>query len=158
TRTVASAGEGGGTRPLRAAPPSPGGERATGRGGGTAVAAATSSAESEIVTALLRRGLSEQQARAVVQNAVRQGVVEKVQALVKRPGYRNPENLPSFLAHWNAGNEGKAQALEDAVARLQQGHEVALEGGGADVVDYSTREAIQHKRIFGKDEKVLRAR
>jgi len=43
------------------------------------------------------------------------------------------------------------QALEDAVARLQKGHKVALEGGGADVVDYTTKEAIQHKRIFGQE-------
>ena len=44
------------------------------------------------------------------------------------------------------------QALEDAVARLQKQHKVALEGGGADVVDYTTKEAIQHKRIFGEKE------
>jgi hypothetical protein len=36
------------------------------------------------------------------------------------------------------------------VTRLRKGHQVALEGGGADVVDYTMREAIQHKRIFGE--------
>jgi hypothetical protein len=46
-------------------------------------------------------------------------------------------------------NEGKVQELEDAISRLQQGHGVALGGGGADVMDYTKREAIQHKRIFG---------
>src|SRR5204863_436195 len=57
-----------------------------------------------------------------------------------------------FLGEWKPdGNEGKVQALEDAVARLQKGHQVALEGGGADVVDYTTREAVQHKRIFRRD-------
>ena len=101
----------------------------------------------------MRHGLSEQQARAAAELAVQHGVAEKVQALVKSPGYyRNPENLPRFLGEWKPdGNEGKVQALEDAVARLQAKHEVALEGGGADVVDYTTREAIQHKRIFRRD-------
>jgi hypothetical protein len=154
-RTTASAGEGGGNKPLRATPPSPAETRAVaGRAGGTVAAAA--SAESEIVTALMRKGLSEQQARGVADAAAKNGVVEKVQALAKSPGYRNPENLPKFLSDWNAMEEGKVQALEDAVARLQQRHQVALEGGGADVVDYTTREAIQHKRIFGKGEEALR--
>jgi len=151
-RTAASAGEGGGNKPLRATPPSSAGTRATsGRGGGT-VAAAAASAESEIVAALVRHGLSEQQARAVASSAAKNGVVEKVQALVTSPGYKNPENLSGFLSEWKAGGrEGKVQALEDAVARLQKGHRVALEGGGADVVDYTAREAIQHKRIFGRE-------
>lgn len=54
-----------------------------------------------------------------------------------------------FLTGWNPKDEGKIQALEDALSRLRRGHQVALEGGGTDVVDYTTREAIQHKRIFG---------
>jgi len=155
--TVASAGEGGGNRPLRAAPPlSSAGTRATGGRGGSTVAAAFASSESEIAAALMRKGLSEQQARQAAQLAVQRGVAEKVQALVKSDGFRNPENLSSFLRKWKLeGNEGKLQALEDAVARLQRGDVVALEGGGADVLDYTTKEAIQHKRIFGKGEKAL---
>jgi len=151
---VASAGEGGGTKPLRAAPPSSSstGTRTTGGRGSGTVAAPAASAESEIAAALMRRRLSEPQARQAAQFAVQRGVVERVKALVESPGYKNPENLPSFLRKWKLeGNEGKAQALEDAVARLQRGDEVALEGGGADVVDYTTREAIQHKRIFGAE-------
>jgi polyhydroxyalkanoate synthesis regulator phasin len=155
-RTVASAGEGGGNKPLRAAPPSSSaGTRATGGRGGGAVAAAAASAEEDIVAAMVRRHrLSEQQARAVADAAAKNGVVEKVQALVKSPGdYKNPENLSGFLSEWKAsGKEGKVQALEDAVARLQKQHKVALEGGGADVVDYTAKEAIQHKRIFGEKE------
>ena len=155
--TVASAGEGGSNKPLRAAPPSSAGTRATGGRGGGTVAAAATSAESEIVAALIRKGLSEQQARGAAQFAVQRGIAEKVQALVKSPGYKNPERLPKFLNDWKAsGKEGKAQALEDAVARLQKGHQVALEGGGADVVDYTAKEAIQHKRIFGEGENALR--
>jgi len=151
----ASAGQGGGNKPLRANPPSSAGTRATGGRGGGTVAAAAASAESEIVTALMRRGLSEQQARAAAQFAVNDRVVEQVQALVKSPGYKNPDRLPKFLNDWNTTGEGKVQALEDAVARLQEGHEVALEGGGADVVDYTVHETIQHKRIFGKGEDAL---
>jgi len=148
----ASVSEGGGNKPLRAAPPSSAGTQATGGRGGGSVAAAAASAESEIVTALMRHRLSEQQARAAAQLAVRRGVVEKVEALAKSPGYKNPEDLSGFLGEWKpGGKEGKAQALEDALARLQAKHEVALEGGGADVVDYTAREAIQHKRIFGKE-------
>jgi len=161
-RTVASAGEGGGNEPLRATPPSPAETRAAGGRGRGTVAAAAASAESDIATALMRRGLSEQQARAAAQLAVRRGVVrrgvvEKVQALVESPGYRNPENLQKFLNDWKInGSEGKVQALDDAMARLEKGHAVALEGGGADVVDYTAREAIQHKRIFGEGKTALR--
>jgi len=156
--SVASAGEGGANTPLRAAPPSSAETRATGGRGGGAVAAAAASAEEDIVAALVRRHrLSEQQARAVADAAAKNGVVEKVQALVKSPGdYKNPEKLSGFLRKWNPTEEGKVQALEDAVARLQKQHKVALEGGGADVVDYTTKEAIQHKRIFGKGEDALR--
>ena len=84
-------------------------------------------------------------------------MAERVKALVKSPGdYKNPENLPGFLRKWKLeGNEGKVQALEDAVDRLQKQHKVALEGGGADVVDYTTKEAIQHKRIFGEGKDAL---
>ncbi|HYV49503.1 MAG TPA: hypothetical protein VFA20_31810 [Myxococcaceae bacterium] len=158
---MASAGEGGGIRPLRAAPPSSaegqgptGGRGGGGRGGGT-VAASAASAESEIAAALGGKGLSEQQARQTAQFAVQRGVAERVKALVKSPDYTNPEKLPKFLDDWNPKTEGKVQALEDAVARLQKQHKVALEGGGADVVDYTTREAIQHKRIFGEGEDAL---
>jgi hypothetical protein len=154
-QVVASASEGGGNRPLRSASPSSAETRATGgRAVGTVTAAA--SAESEIAAALMRRGLSEQQAKAAARFAVEKGIAGKVQALVKNPGYRNPEKLPRFLDDWNTKNEGKVQALEDAVARLQKRHEVALEGGGADVVDYTAREAIQHKRIFGSGEEALK--
>src|SRR6185369_14598879 len=95
-------------------------------------------------------------ARQAAQFAARNGVAEKVEALVNSRGFKNPENLPKFLNDWNAAEEGKVQALEDAVARLQKGHEVALEGGGADVVDYTTKEALQHKRIFGEGRTALR--
>jgi len=154
--TVANAGEGGGTKPLRAAPPSSAGMQTTGGRGGGTVAAASASAESEIATELMRKGLSEPQARVAAQLAVRRGVAEKVQALAKSPDYKNPEKLPKFLNDWNPTEEGKVQALEDAVARLQQQHKVALEGGGADVVDYTAKEAIQHKRLFGEGKDALR--
>ncbi|HYV47872.1 MAG TPA: hypothetical protein VFA20_23595 [Myxococcaceae bacterium] len=106
---VASAGEGGRTKPLRASPPSSVGARATGgrgggRGGGTE-AAAPASAESEITTALMRLRLSEQQARQAAQSAAKNGVVDEVEALVNSPGFKNPENLPKFLNDWNAAEE-----------------------------------------------------
>jgi len=150
---VASAGEGGGTKPLRGAPPSSAaGQGPTGGRGGGTVAAPAASSELEIAAVLRGKGLSEQQVQAVASNAAKNGLLEKIRALVKGRGYKNPENLSGFLGEWKAdGKEGKVQALEDAIARLQKGHEVALEGRGADVVDYTTKEAIQHKRIYGPD-------
>src|SRR5204863_9085127 len=38
------------------------------------------------------------------------------------------------------------QALDDGLARLNQGHDVSIEAE-ADVVDHTTKEAIQHKQV-----------
>jgi len=81
-------------------------------------------------------------------------VLKRVEVLVRDPRFRNPEELRHFLQGWRPSQEGKVQALEDALARLQKNHHVALENGSADVVDYTTREAIQHKRIFGEGDSI----
>src|ERR1043165_2167736 len=98
----------------------------------------------------------ESQAWTATGLALQHSIAEDVLALVKSPGYRNPEKLLSFLRSWKPELEGKVQALQDTIARLKKGHAVALEGHGADVVDFTTREAIQHKRIFGEGRGALR--
>ena len=147
-KVVASAEGGGPKKPLNAAPPTSQGTRAPG-GRGSRSIAATARSEEEIVAALMRRQLQAHQAQTIARRATELGITDKVEELVKSKGYRNPEKLREFLDRWKGKLEGKIQELEDALERLSMGHEVALGGGGADVVDYTTREAIQHKRIFG---------
>jgi hypothetical protein len=149
-KLVASAGDGTPKTALNPVPPSAQGTRAAGEGKGTRPVAPAPARESAITAALVQRGISLKQAQDTAMAAARAGVLDKVEVLVKSPGYRNPEKLRDFLESWNRAKEGKIQALHDAVTRLRKGHQVALEGGGADVVDYTAREAIQHKRIFGQ--------
>jgi hypothetical protein len=152
---VASAGDRGPKKPLNPVPPASQGTRATGTNRAPQPNARATTSQAEIAAALVRRGIPETQARKTAGMAADHGVLDKVEKLVKSPGYRNPENLGKFLDGWNPQNEGKIQALDDALTRLRGGHEVALEGGGADVVDYTTCEAIQHKRIFGESERAI---
>lgn len=155
TRVVASAGDGRPKAPLNAAAPSSQPSRAPGEGRAGRPVVPLAAKEAEVAAALVQRGIPAGQAQDAVRDAVAAGVLDKVEVLVKSPGYRNPQQLGTFLRGWNKANEGKIQALEDVVMRLRQGRQVALEGGGADVVDYTKREAIQHKRIFGTSDKGL---
>jgi hypothetical protein len=150
---VASAGEDAPSKALNPAPPSLQPGEAPSQGGSRRLSVPAASSEAEIAAALAQRGIPAAQAQKTAQAAAEAGVLELVEVLVKSRGYRNPQRLRAFLKGWKPAEEGKIQALEDAVTRLRKGHEVALEGGGADVVDYTTREAIQHKRIFGESDK-----
>lgn len=150
TGAVASTGEGGPKKPLTAAPPASQSVRAGSGGRSPWRAAPLSTGEAEVASALMSRGIPELQAQAIARRATELRVLEQIGELARNSRYRNPEGLRDFLDRWNRQNEGKIQALEDAVSRVRKGHEVALEGEGADVVDYTTHEAIQHKRIFGE--------
>ena len=140
-------------------PPSP--ERAGPQSdsGGTAGRAAPatvalSERELAVASALVKKGVPAAQAEGTARLASELGVMEDVETLARSPGYRNPRSLRKFLIEFRKGSRGHAQALDDAARRARLGHEVVLDGAGADVVDYSVEikgvrgEAIQHKHVW----------
>src|SRR5262249_38051243 len=103
------------------------------------------------------------QALATEQAARNSGTVEEVQRLVNSRNLRDPNALRRFLdkvqREQRQGQQGALQQLRDAAARAASGSEVYLENMpnpqnpqepyGADVLDATRREAIQHKAVTG---------
>jgi hypothetical protein len=109
----------------------------------------------QISESALQRGQSPDVARSIARRAGEAGELDAVQAIMDSPGFRNPEDLPEFLNRIIRGEHGSREPLRDAAQRLRQGHEVELDAGRGDVVDYTVREAVQHKQVSGRSHVAL---
>lgn len=95
----------------------------------------------------------------VVDLATQLAIFKEVRTLVNSGKLRHQAGFRKFLREVSEeaarGNFGKVRELRDAATRAAQGHEVQLGkvgDYGADVVDHTSREAIQHKLITTKDQ------
>jgi hypothetical protein len=81
--------------------------------------------------------------------------VEKLLDFAKQGRYKNPKQLPKLVEWIGKGAKEHIQSLDDALSRLQKGHEVSIEAE-ADVVDHTAKEAVQHKQVLkGKASEAL---
>jgi hypothetical protein len=91
--------------------------------------------------------------------ATEAGIVERVQRLLAyaaRSLYGNLRVLPKLIEIIAKGSRNHIQAMDDALERMGKGHLVDIEAE-ADVVDRTTRQAIQHKKISqGTDPETLK--
>lgn len=113
------------------------------------VAAQTALDEIQLAQRLERFGVAKGKgATKVARAAGDAGIIDTVNELLSHVGkrYRNPEDLGPVLEAIGDGHTQHMQALNDALARMRRGHEVSIEAE-ADVVDHTTKEAIQHKEI-----------
>jgi hypothetical protein len=106
----------------------------------------------DLAHALIDRGVEPAKARATANNAGRAGLAEDVRTLTEHGV--DPATLDNRLIQIRQGKTGNAQAIRDAAGRVREGHDVGLELG-ADVVDHTTREAVQHKEVTGTSQRAL---
>ncbi|MEQ1572153.1 MAG: hypothetical protein ABMA64_41380, partial [Myxococcota bacterium] len=97
---------------------------------------------------LVSGGLSKDQGRRAVVYASNCGVLDELVILCAK--VKQPKGLYDALCKINGGDAGTRLAFEDAAARARAGADLDVENGQADVVDHTTEEAIQYKRIQGE--------
>lgn len=113
------------------------------------VAAQTALDEIQLAKSFERLGVAKgKKATTYARAAGDAGIIEKVNELLSHVGkrYRNPEKLGPIVESIRNGAAEHMQALDDALARMSEGHEVSIEAE-ADVVDHTSKEAIQHKQV-----------
>jgi hypothetical protein len=123
------------------------------------VAAQTALDEIQLAEGLERSGVAKgKKATKVARAAGDAGIIEKVNELLGHVGklYRNPQDLAPVIEAIGDGHMQHMQALNDGLARMNRGHEVSIEAE-ADVVDHTTKEAIQHKEIKSSEPNQLGA-
>jgi hypothetical protein len=96
---------------------------------------------------LVAAGLSKDRARRAVVYASNSGLLDELVVLSAK--VKDPKGLYDALCKINAGDAGTKLAFEDAAVRARAGADVDVENGQADVIDHSTREAVQYKRVQG---------
>jgi hypothetical protein len=116
--------------------------------------------EPDLAQALRDAGLAKtpRQAGQLARWAADADMIDRVDRLLgyaKAKLYLNPAKLPEMIEKIGKGSLNDLQAVDDALSRLGHGHMVELEGPGGDVVDHSTSEALQHKRVSGAADKTL---
>jgi hypothetical protein len=106
---------------------------------------------SQLQETLVGRGVKANSAKQMLQYAKdRPEVMEAVEILVNGRGkgqLRNPDALAKLVKTATDGTQaGSLRELQIAAERVRLGHEVEL-GGGADIVDFTAKEAIQLKNV-----------
>ncbi len=110
----------------------------------------------QIAEALIDRRLTVELAREIAELAGEldstgtDGIIDAVRTLSLSRNFRNPDRLQYVLSNLKAGNLGFKSAIQDTAERVAGGHVTEIENGMADVVDFSAKQAIQHKDIVGK--------
>jgi hypothetical protein len=113
---------------------------------------ATAANVGQLQEKLVARGVSANNAKQMLQLAKgRPEVMEAVEVLINGQGkgkLRNPEELIDLVGKATRGENqiGLVRELQSAAERVRLGHEVQL-GGGADIVDFTSKEAIQLKNV-----------
>jgi hypothetical protein len=119
---------------------------------------ATAANVGQLQEKLVARGVSAGRAQQMLQLAKgRPEVMEAVEVLINGQGkgnLRNPGELVKLVekATEGEGQIGLVRELQAAADRVRLGHDVQL-GGGADIVDFTSKEAIQLKNVTSANPK-----
>ncbi|MGD1846689.1 MAG: hypothetical protein ACFB10_14975, partial [Salibacteraceae bacterium] len=106
---------------------------------------------------LLKKGIDKADPSKILKIAEETNLLDEVLDLAKSPGFKNPEDLATFMGKIKPeilqGKNGLRNNLNETLRRLRKGHTVALDNGMADVVDYTKKVGIQIKTHSGTSAK-----
>lgn len=91
----------------------------------------------ELLDSLTGQGVQRGPALRAVRDAASMGMLDDVLRLVQSGHLRNPATLPRLLRAATT-DAGIRRQIQFAIGLADQGHDVAIENGQADVVDYGT--------------------
>ncbi len=122
-----------------------------------AAAAEYGSKGTDILTGVVKSGMSNGDAIKLLDNAGSAGVLDQVHALTKTGKLKNPQSLNGLIKKIKDPGQGPGHLdeLNLAAERALKGSDVEIGGskltGQADVIDLTRKEAIQNKVVTSKD-------